>query len=44
MFRWMLYRLMRPFGDGNAPVVGGLVCGTPWMHSTVRGTPGMEEC
>lgn len=44
MFRWMVLRLLQSFGGGPPSNVGGLICGTPGMHATVVGTPGMEEC
>jgi hypothetical protein len=40
----MFFRLLEAFGSGTPSGTGGLICGTPGLHATVRGTPGMEEC
>ncbi len=44
MFRWILFRILNSFGGVDVPETGGIVCGTPGLHATVFGTPGMEEC
>jgi hypothetical protein len=45
MFRWMLYRLLRPWGKTAAiPTAGGLVCATLQDYGRVSATFDALEC